>query len=219
MRLRLREARVKDIGEAELLAVQLEAFRMADRQRTHRVHAVGQPKDQNLSGHGHEQTKLNDAVKGLRQDMQLLTRHLQRLSTSNVQSERDRIHDYQNNIYQRGDFYSWREWPGRGNQSPIQSQDRRHDINIKQGNGQTKSFRGQTSTRTGTNQVSIRASKYGDEGLFVPTLIVGLPVTMPVDTGANITLLNREVLDKLTKKSSSIKLLPVNLSMVKRTLK
>ncbi|KAK6177716.1 hypothetical protein SNE40_015762 [Patella caerulea] len=40
---------------------------------------------------------------------------------------------------------------------------------------------------------------------------------MLVDTGANITLLNREVLDKLTKKSSSIKLLPVNLSMVTAT--
>ncbi|KAK6171843.1 hypothetical protein SNE40_018268 [Patella caerulea] len=139
---------------------------MADRQKTHRVHAVGKSEDQHLSGDCHDQTKFNDVVQGLRQDMQLLTNHLQRLSTSHLQSERNRINDYQNNIlYQKGDIYNRREWPWRGNEKPNHSQDWRQSIDrFKAGKRADVEFGGRTSTRTETNKVSIRASKYGNVG-------------------------------------------------------
>jgi len=73
MRLRIREAQVKDIAEAEILALRLEAYRVADRQKTNRnrsqsvnqVHSNGPGVVDNSDSH----TLIKSIMDGFRQEM------------------------------------------------------------------------------------------------------------------------------------------------------
>ena len=73
MRLRIREVQVKDIAEAEILALRLEAYRVADRQKTNRnrsqsvnqVHSNGPGVVDNSDSH----TLIKSIMDGFRQEM------------------------------------------------------------------------------------------------------------------------------------------------------
>lgn len=65
-------------------------------------------------------------------------------------------------------------------------------------------------------KVTINVSTFGDEGLYALTYINGVPVKMLVDTGASVTILKKELFEKLPLTSKET-LQPVNLSLVTAT--
>ncbi|KAK3580332.1 hypothetical protein CHS0354_014805 [Potamilus streckersoni] len=65
--------------------------------------------------------------------------------------------------------------------------------------------RGQCSTgKLRPNAIIIRLSKYGDKGLFVANQVQDASVTMLVDTGANVTVLRKDIADKFPQISHSV---------------
>lgn len=89
MRLRIREAQVKDIAEAEILALRLEAYRVADKQKTNRYR--GHPINivsSNESDHlGDSASCVKSLMDGFRQEMKSLTNDIKQVVKSAQNSQ------------------------------------------------------------------------------------------------------------------------------------
>lgn len=72
MRLRLRKAKPRDINEAEILAIRLETYRLADAQRVKTVHEI-------TSNEIHHISSLNQDNQNLREDLQSLPQKIRAL--------------------------------------------------------------------------------------------------------------------------------------------
>lgn len=93
MRLRLREAQVKDIAEAEILALRLETYRVADRQRTntsrYRGYHVNEvsPHVESTAGsstqnNGHQQDLVKSVLDGFRHEFKSLSNDIKQVVKS-----------------------------------------------------------------------------------------------------------------------------------------
>lgn len=84
MRLRIREGQAKDIAEAEILALRLEAYRVADRQKSNRIRGqqinqvgsnLNNPQDVN-------ETLVKSIMDGFRQECKSLTNDIKQVVNS-----------------------------------------------------------------------------------------------------------------------------------------
>ena len=106
IRLRIREAQVRDIAEAEILALRLEAYRVADRQKTnryrgHHVNKVGSPyTDGNDCNASDQQNLMKSVMDGFRQEFKSLSNDLKQV----VKSAQDKQSEKQNQKFRQTNF-------------------------------------------------------------------------------------------------------------------
>ena len=106
MRLRLREARPRDIEEAEVLAIRFETYKIADAQRGYKIHNIQTDSTQSL---------LMDIRQTLREDLQSLTREIKNLTKP--QYNQHQQHNYNKNQNPTNTGYKTNSKWGNSNQN------------------------------------------------------------------------------------------------------
>ncbi|CAG2220538.1 unnamed protein product [Mytilus edulis] len=144
MRLRIREAQSKDIAEAEILALQLEAYRVADKQKTNRYR--GHPLNAVATN---ESACLDDPesftktfMDGFRQEMKSLTNDIKQVVKSAQSSQPGKTNDnysnnkqWSNNYQNKGNYQNRNNNNGSGNNNRNNSYNGQNNNNSRNQNG------------------------------------------------------------------------------------
>jgi len=99
MRLRLREAQAKDIAEAEILALRLEAYRVADRQKSNRknVQFANQIGINSTGDVPENETVVKSIVDGFRPEFQALANDIKQVVKNQQKPEKDKNNAFRPN--------------------------------------------------------------------------------------------------------------------------
>ena len=187
--LRLREAGPKWLADAEQIAVSIEAYKKADKQRTR---LVGREQNKDVQGKSPSQVEsLSEAGQSNNRG-----RHIYNEQSSINQNFPRRNDNNSNNSN------------GAGQASAFENG------NNHQGNLNLSAWGGHNSTSLdGPEKIALRSM---EEGYFVPACVGNMPLTFLVDTGSNVTVLCRDLLDSWPQEHLP-SLIPVNTQLVTAT--
>ena len=197
IRLRLMESRPSDLNAAESLAIRLESYREAERQRSRTVRAT-------TSTCSSDALPAERDINSLKQDLNSLATSVEKLKES-VQGLNGSRHT---SSFARQNFGSRRNNRGRyrkryGDDKQSQN-DSKFNSEATQGKRISGGFKGQNSTSSQQPQSVTINSLPHEEGLFLDLKIKNEQVKILVDTGANHSILSKHLVEKLKLSGGSI---------------
>lgn len=146
MRLRIRESQVTDISQAEILALRLEAYRVADRQKSHRfrgheVREVSSEENDHSKFISNQDKMIKFLMDGFSQQMKSFTNDIKQVvkAGQSKASEKENKVDVRPNNQNNGFNSSSNNTNGYSNNRP-QNQNWRHDNSRYNQNGQNRNF-------------------------------------------------------------------------------
>ncbi|XP_056001631.1 uncharacterized protein LOC130048651 [Ostrea edulis] len=206
MRLRIQQSRPKSLNDAVRLAVEIEAFCRAERQRRHDVgFARGAVKDQvdTTTYTGQSSMGVNEEVLKLRQEIQQSMKDLEnkisKLSASKGSSESTDTGHFSSFPFKchhcgkRGHKIKDCYMKPRSNQEQTQ----KNSVKSKADKHSESQFKGK-GYETTSNTATIKNATVGTEsGLFINAFVNMVPCNLLVDTGATLTILADRIFNEI----------------------
>lgn len=208
MRLRIQQSRPKSLNDAVRLAVEIEAFCRAERQRRHDVgFARGATKDavDINTASAHSSIGVNEEILKLRQEIQQSMRDLEnKISKLSASKGSDKSNDT-NAEHVEGFPFKCHYCGRRGHKIKDcfmklnQEQTQKKAAKSKAGELCETQFKNK-SHDTKSNTATIKNATVGTEsGLFINGLVDMVPCNLLVDTGATLSILGDRIFEKIKK--------------------
>lgn len=208
MRLRIQQSRPKSLNDAVRLAVEIEAFCRAERQRRHDVGfargATMDVVDTNASS-AHSSIDVNEEIMKLRQEIQQSMRDLEnKISKLSASKEADKSKDTDAEHVDRFPF-KCHHCGRRGHKIKDcfiklnQEEAQKKAAKSKPGEHCETQFKNK-SHDTKSNTAAIKNATVGTEsGLFINGLVDMVPCNLLVDTGATLTIISDRIFENMEK--------------------
>ncbi|XP_033761565.1 uncharacterized protein LOC117343329 [Pecten maximus] len=190
MRVRIKQSRPRTFNETVQLAVELEAYNKSEKKHHTRAAVV---EDENKQDQTDNITALSKSLKKLQEDMETLMATMKTKPQSQKQRARDAPNKAGPNRNTDIQCFFCKKNGHIARNCPKKKQNKEQ----KKADGKTNALHGKPTHKTDAVSHSAGVSAACDAGIYIQTTIKGIEVKLLVDTGSTVTIVSRDVFDRI----------------------